>query len=105
MAESDRAAVHIQFFGIELELPRDGDRGYGESFIELDEINILTPIPASLDEQFFDRFHRRHHYPLGFDAADGLRHDACNRLFPEPRVITIAGNNQCDREMDRADRS
>ena len=36
MAESDGAAVDVDFFGIKLELPRNGDGRDGESFVEFD---------------------------------------------------------------------
>src|SRR5262250_2261394 len=41
MAKGDSAAIHVDFFRIQLELPRNGDRSYGESFIQLDAANRL----------------------------------------------------------------
>src|SRR5690349_16676721 len=83
MAERDRAAVHVGFFGIELELARDGNRGHGKRFVQFDEIHILVAVPAGFCKQLFDRVHRGHHHPLGLDATDGLRDDARDRLLAE----------------------
>src|SRR6266853_6558864 len=64
MAERDGAAVYVHFFGIEFELPRHGDGGDGKSFIELDEVDVLIPVPAGFRQKFFHGIYRRHHHPL-----------------------------------------
>src|SRR5713101_1240246 len=46
MAERHRAAVDVHLFRIELEVPRNGNGSDGESFIELDEIDILVAVPC-----------------------------------------------------------
>ena len=79
----DCAAVHVDLFGIELELARHGDGGNREGFVQFDEVDIFVAVPAGFCEQLFDRFDRRHHHPLGFDAADRLRDDARHRLLAE----------------------
>src|ERR1700676_4375178 len=48
MAERHRPPVRVLLFRIELELPRDRDRGYRERFIEFHQIHILVPIPPGL---------------------------------------------------------
>src|SRR6267143_1020397 len=67
MAEGDSAAVHVYFFGIELELPRNGNGSDGESFIEFDKVDVFVAVPAGLREQFLHGLHWRHHDPLRFD--------------------------------------
>src|SRR2546425_11844396 len=42
MADGDGAAIHVDFFGIEFELARDGDGGHGEGFVELEEVNVFS---------------------------------------------------------------
>src|SRR5438094_3717377 len=64
MAERDGAAIHINFFGIESELARDGDRGDGKRFVQFHEIDALVAVPAGFREQLFHGVHRRHHHPL-----------------------------------------
>src|SRR5258708_13884061 len=93
MAKSDRATVYVHFFGIELELPRHGDGGDGESFIQLDEVDILIPVPAGFRQKFFHGIYWRHHHPLGLDAANGFRDNPRDPLFAEPRSIPLARNN------------
>jgi len=51
--------------------------------------------PSGLPQQLFDGIHWRHHYPLGLDAADGLRHNACNRLLAEVLRNAFTGYDQC----------
>jgi len=46
VAESDGAAVYVNFFGIELELARDGDGRNRESFVEFNEVDVLIAVPA-----------------------------------------------------------
>src|SRR2546425_11183749 len=85
MTDGDGAAVHVDFFGIELQLARDGDGGDGEGFVELEEVNfmrarratdVFIAIPDGFLEEFIDGVHGGHHDPLGLDAGDGLGDDA-----------------------------
>src|SRR6267143_3752464 len=46
MAEGHRAAIDVDFFGIEFELPRHSDGRYRESFVQFDKIDILIAVPA-----------------------------------------------------------
>src|SRR3989442_7148850 len=79
MADGDGAAVHVDIFGIELELARDGDGGNGEGFVELEEIDVFIAIPAGFLEEIIDGVHGGHHDPLGLDAGNGLGDDAGER--------------------------
>src|SRR5712692_380236 len=57
MAESDGAAIDVNFFGIELELARDGDGGNREGFVEFNEVYIFIAVPLRSD----GRERRRRH--------------------------------------------
>ena len=94
MADGYRATVDVHFFGIELELAGDRDGGNGKCFVQLDEIHILVAIPAGLPQQFLYGIDWRHHYPLGLDAADGLRDDAGHGLFAEALRVAFTGDHQ-----------
>src|SRR6266852_3205471 len=43
--EGDGAAIDVNFFGIELELARDGDGGNREGFVEFNEVYIFIAVP------------------------------------------------------------
>ena len=102
MAEGNRAAVHVDFFRFEFELARDGDRGDGKRFVQLDEVNVFVAVPAGFREQLFYGVRRRHHHPLRLDAADGLGDDTRDRLLAEARRVAFAGDDQSGRAIVRA---
>src|SRR5438105_3972369 len=54
MAERDRAAIHVNFFGIQFELARNGNRGDSESFVQFEKIDIFVAVPTRFGEQLFD---------------------------------------------------
>src|SRR5260370_4338928 len=94
MAVGVCAAVDVDFFAIEFQLPRDGDRSHGKGFVELNEIDVFVAVPAGFCQKFFDGIDRRHHYPFRFDAAHGLRDDASDGSFSQARRVAFAGDNQ-----------
>src|SRR3989442_8094173 len=67
MSESNRAAVHIYFLGIELELLHHCECLDGEGFIQLDQIDI-GEIPSDFGDQLTNCFNGRHHYQRRFNA-------------------------------------
>src|ERR1700689_4421525 len=93
MTERYGATVYVYFFGVELQHAGYGDRGHGESFVQLVEVHVLVAIPAGFPEQLFYSLHGSHHHPLGFDAADGLRDDARARLLAKTRGVFFAGDD------------
>src|SRR6266571_1715075 len=102
MTEGNSAAVHVDLFWIQLELARYGNGRNREGLIELNEVHILVAVPAGFREQLLDGVHRRHHHPFGLNAADSLSHDARDRLLPEPRRISFAGDDERRRAVVRA---
>src|ERR1700682_5165900 len=93
MADCDGATIYVYFFWVEAQLARHGNGSYGESFVELDEVDVLVAVPAGFAEEFFDGFNGGHHHPLWFDSTDGLSHDAGHWFFAERLSVAFAGDN------------
>ena len=102
MAQRYGTAVHVDFFGVELELARHGNCGDGKRFVQLHEIDILVAVPSGFLEQLLDRVHGRHHHPLGLHAAHRLRHDARDGLLPQSRSVALARDDQGRRAVIRS---
>src|SRR4029434_1699950 len=49
MSEGNRTAVHVYFFGRQFELVLEGERDYGEGFIDLPEVHVGHVPPAPLE--------------------------------------------------------
>ena len=48
MTKRHRSPVHVEFFGIELQLPDDRTSLYGEGFVNLEEIDVVGLPPGLL---------------------------------------------------------
>src|SRR5579875_2248692 len=90
MSKRDRAAVHVDLFGIEAQLARDGNGGYCESLVQFVEIDVAIAVPSRFREQLFDGVHRRiitHFGSTPLVACATMRARGCLPSFAATRSL------------------
>ena len=73
MPERDRAAVRVDFLGVDLELTNDGDGLGGEGLVQLHQVDVVDR-HSDFAEQVLDGEDGSHAHDLGRDAGHRIGH-------------------------------